>query len=308
MPIRFLCTGCNRMLSIGRRKAGTSIDCPKCGYTQTVPGFEAAAASLAAARVTATHEETAPDSESADAPCVVIGPPLGAPSVSRAERAAEIRVSASPGAPPGEWIILPRQTLYIQGLILAVVALGGVGAGYLIGRGGVSPQQSIVSRQSSAVEQVLVEGRLLYDTGSQLVGDRDAVMLLLPQAMRPDVRFTAQPFRPHDPPPDPSDATWRRFSELGGVLARADQEGKFTVVVPQPGRYWMLLISRHTDRAETDRIEDVDRDRVEKYFVSADEIIGRRKYRWTLEQFTAGVKPVEHNFGIDGQDELSEIL
>lgn len=308
MPIRFLCTGCNRMLSIGRRKAGTPIDCPKCGHTQTVPGPEAAAASLAAAHVTIAPEEIAPDLESADAPCVVIGPPLDAPGTSRAERAAEIRVSASPGAPPGDWIMLPRQAVYIQGLILAVVALGGLGAGYLIGRGGASPRQSITSRQSGAVEQVLVEGRLLYDTGSQLVGDRDAVMLLLPQGMRPDIRFTAQPFRPHDPPPDPSDPTWRRFSELGGVLARADQEGKFTVVVPQPGRYWMLLISRHTNRAETDRIEDVDRDRIEEYFVSADEIIGPRKYRWTLEQLTAGVKPVEHSFGIDGQDELSEIL
>jgi hypothetical protein len=37
MPIRFACEQCAQLLSIARRKAGTSIECPKCGHLQMVP-------------------------------------------------------------------------------------------------------------------------------------------------------------------------------------------------------------------------------------------------------------------------------
>lgn len=37
MPIHFRCTTCNKLLSIARRKAGQSIDCPVCGANIRVP-------------------------------------------------------------------------------------------------------------------------------------------------------------------------------------------------------------------------------------------------------------------------------
>jgi HEAT repeat protein len=37
MPIRFRCPSCRQLLSIGRRKAGTEIECTTCYYRQTVP-------------------------------------------------------------------------------------------------------------------------------------------------------------------------------------------------------------------------------------------------------------------------------
>lgn len=37
MPIRFRCPGCDGLLSIARRKAGTDISCPKCGELVIVP-------------------------------------------------------------------------------------------------------------------------------------------------------------------------------------------------------------------------------------------------------------------------------
>src|SRR5262245_17890357 len=38
MPIRFRCTACGGVLSIARRKAGSSILCPKCAVGVVVPG------------------------------------------------------------------------------------------------------------------------------------------------------------------------------------------------------------------------------------------------------------------------------
>ncbi len=38
MPIRFQCDQCGQHLSIARRKAGTQVDCPRCGLNQKVPG------------------------------------------------------------------------------------------------------------------------------------------------------------------------------------------------------------------------------------------------------------------------------
>ena len=37
MPIRFLCPNCGQVLSIGRRKAGIEVTCPKCRQSVTVP-------------------------------------------------------------------------------------------------------------------------------------------------------------------------------------------------------------------------------------------------------------------------------
>ena len=41
MPIRFRCPNCETMLSIGRRKTGTMIVCPKCADQILVPAAEA---------------------------------------------------------------------------------------------------------------------------------------------------------------------------------------------------------------------------------------------------------------------------
>lgn len=41
MPIQFRCAYCNQLLGIARRKAGTSVTCPTCGKSITVPTPEA---------------------------------------------------------------------------------------------------------------------------------------------------------------------------------------------------------------------------------------------------------------------------
>jgi DNA-directed RNA polymerase subunit RPC12/RpoP len=40
MPVQFTCSHCRRTLSVARRKAGTSVACPKCGQSTVVPVSE----------------------------------------------------------------------------------------------------------------------------------------------------------------------------------------------------------------------------------------------------------------------------
>lgn len=65
MPIRFRCSECGQLLAIARRKAGTTIDCPRCSTGNVVPDEETARAELAEAerRRPSTYQEpqTAPD-------------------------------------------------------------------------------------------------------------------------------------------------------------------------------------------------------------------------------------------------------
>ncbi len=47
MPVQFRCSACRGKLSISRRKAGSQVDCPKCGQSLTVPTGDAMAEDLA---------------------------------------------------------------------------------------------------------------------------------------------------------------------------------------------------------------------------------------------------------------------
>jgi hypothetical protein len=45
MPIRFRCLHCDKLLGIGRRKAGAMVNCPSCSRTIQVPNLESVAVS-----------------------------------------------------------------------------------------------------------------------------------------------------------------------------------------------------------------------------------------------------------------------
>ncbi len=48
MPVQFHCSQCRRTLSVGQRKAGATVACPKCGAPNVVPRLEPTSAAPAA--------------------------------------------------------------------------------------------------------------------------------------------------------------------------------------------------------------------------------------------------------------------
>lgn len=307
MAIRFLCRECGQLLSIGRRKAGTVIECPKCAAVQVVPGEDTAragggqAVSLpsqdgSVAEVATEKEEPGEWATSAAPPIVperTFGPPPPSPSdVSR--------------SPPDEWILFRRSTIYVQGVLFVLVALVSLGLGVAIGRVStyVAPVRGQTAASGDEPGQVLVDGRLSYDPGDgRPAGDQHAVALFLPENPKPAVLIPISGLRPQDSPPVASNQGLRGLEALGGVYARAGASGGFHAVLPHGGKYYLLLISRHANRPEDDYIDEVDRGQIGEYFNRAADLIGRSKYRWTLETFRSGGPPVVYSFGADGQEE-----
>jgi hypothetical protein len=135
MPVRFLCPACHQLLSIGTRKIGSEVDCPKCRSTILVPdpqqsaqpaaaspfehgGMEQALATIAGGAKTAPPPPTAPPKNSSS-------------TAELLQRPAGDRLTDEDSL-----IVISRRTLYLQAALLAIVAIAAFVCGYLIGNAG----------------------------------------------------------------------------------------------------------------------------------------------------------------------------
>ncbi len=317
MAIRFHCQRCQQLLGIATRKAGTEIACPKCGATQLVPDQQTARVALAMAegglaeQVEGESDPRAPFFDDLD----LDFPPRG--GVSPPEPAIPQLIETTPlplgaqtassgaGAGPlvdGEMVLYHRRTLYLQGALLAVLAVMAFAAGYLTGRGGLTFGEA--DRPGPIATEVAMEGSLVWEPQrGRTAMDEGAVVIALP-VDPPDSRLSIRGLRPQDPEPTADHPSVKMIEQFGGVYARADVSGSVPLVFPKEGKYHVLLISRHAARADDSPIDEADREGIEKYFHQASILIGRYKYRWTLEEIQLGRDPIEHSFGPDEQPGL----
>ncbi|NUQ61361.1 MAG: hypothetical protein HUU20_02665 [Pirellulales bacterium] len=300
MAIRFYCPQCRGFLSIASRKAGTEIQCPKCGFFQTVPSEEAAAAALAMGQLSQGPEMAT------EVPDLAIydDDPVPLESPSRPKRAAAASLSPRPASPrthraSADLVVYPRQTLYAQAVLFPAIAIVAFAAGYLVGRGDAS-YELFAEGGAGAKEEVLVDGRLVYDPGTgRLIGDEGAVVILLPQEKRPDKKLSVTDIRPHDPMPPESHRTIQGIQNLGGIYLRASASGEFSGLL-LTGKYYALLISRHAQRPPDGFIDELDKQQMANYFDDPAALIHNYKYRWMPREIVAGKHdPIEHNFGLD---------
>ncbi len=81
MPIQFRCPSCDRMLGIAKRKAGTSVKCPRCAADVRVPALAGMAVETNGPVGAAPAIPKAPkDAISATAPSAVVAAPRSAPA------------------------------------------------------------------------------------------------------------------------------------------------------------------------------------------------------------------------------------
>ncbi len=296
MAVRFRCQRCHQILGIASRKAGSRIECPKCGLPQVVPSEEAAAAAMAMDRLAPSHQpvaETASVVVYDDQPAPIDSPQLVQPSEESTEATGPIV--------PRQMILYPRKSLYLQAVLMLLLAVGAFACGYAIGRGDAAHHRE-VAREEAARESVLVDGKLVYNPGTgQIAGDVDAVVIALPAERWPQKGFSIQGIRPQDPKPAESHKGVRRIVEFGGAYVRAAKSGNFDFLLPDQGAYRLLVISRHAAREPGEDLDEVDLVEIQEYFPLAEQLIGRSKYRWSTEQIANGFKSVEIDFGRDGQ-------
>jgi phage FluMu protein Com len=310
MPIRFHCKRCHQLLGIASRKAGSEIQCPKCGIAQIVPTEEAAAAALAMDQFAKTRPAVENPADLVvydDEPSAIETPRPRPPETAAAGK-------TTPSPPIGEFpvelarplpqgvILYPRRTFYVQGLLLVILAAVAFGAGYFIGLGDASDRK-LREEEEAERQRVPIRGKLVYDPGTgKIAGDENAVVIALPEGKSPASEISVQGIRPRDPPPSENDPSVRKIRELGGAYTRADALGAFYMVVPDQGEYRMLIISNNAARPTGVEIDEVDLSEMQQYFQLAEHLVGRSQYRWTLEEVNVGFNPIELEFGRDGQE------
>jgi hypothetical protein len=322
------------MLGIATRKAGSEIRCPKCGASQVVPSEEAAAAALAmsefskaplvdenpSALVVYEDEPSAiemprkrpSDKSKASATASDTSATATAAATQPAAPAAATVPTgpATPEAPhpPGEpvpqgMILFPRRSYYIQATLFLVLAVAAFSSGYFIGRGDATLK---LEDEQVAAARVMIEGNLFFNPGTgEIAFDENAVAIALPEGRIPDAekKIPIRGIRPDDPrlADGENNKSIRMIRELGGAYARADDEGDFSMIVPEQGTYHVLIISANADRPRGVEVDELELLEMAEYFSLPAHLIGQSKYRWESKDFNIGTDPIEVDFGHNGK-------
>ena len=263
MPIRFACPHCQQPLSVPEAKARHEVKCPRCRSVVTAP----------------TEDQPIPPPppavEDSDAGQPPISPPFavdvgGSDLVYAPDDLSAIRIPAGQ-----DLVAVPRRVVFVQGFLLGAIAIMFFIFGVVVGSHSSDQQAAGVPRSCQ------VRGRITYATATDTpLPDADSVVLVFPVSRRPDPKIPVEGLRPSDRVPDASHPGVSALRDLGGAFARADRNGQFQLQVPDAGRYFILVISHHARRAESEQPKTRDLAQIGRYVLPASEILGRQQYSW----------------------------
>src|SRR5690606_36868980 len=177
-------------------------------------------------------------------------------------------------------ISLPGYVLYGQGVLLIAVAMTALTLGILIGRG-TAPR---VVEKTGERTPCFLTGEIQYASRSGArVPDAGAVVIVVPQDKRLTDKASIEGLRPTDPLPAADLPSLVRIRSIGGDYTRADHQGYFKLRVPDTGDYFLLVVSRQSQRQASERLDPVHLAQMGRYFLPAPDLIGEHKYRWRAE-------------------------
>jgi hypothetical protein len=312
MPIRFACPQCRQKLSISSRKAGTMAECPRCKSSIQIPRPTEPPQSQRERPPRPVEKPAATDAtKEAEAPAITWVEPSvvsGPAQVESPSPPVPLHIAAEPppseptfdyddggalelvydtsdastvelAAEPPDLIAVPRWIIYLQGGLLAVVALAsfaiGLIAGSTFGGGDRGPREPLACT---------LEGTINFASGNRNLADAGAVVAVIPHnKQRPDEKAPAIGLRPDDTPPGENDRGVAILRELGGAYARTDDRGRFQVRLPDRGKYLVLVISNSLQLKSLDEISTKDLVELQPFFDNAADLLGRQRYQLTQE-------------------------
>lgn len=308
MAIRFRCQ-CGQKLRVSDDRAGMQAKCPKCRTALTVPRQDERGQPEPAAA-------GGPHQEPITSPPVPASTPAARTTVAPATvETDEFRIELQDGvsvSQPGpieeglpeivirddstDWVVeprtairneettidydkvaIPRRMLYLQGGLLAVVALLSFILGMLVS-GRSAPREAL----GNLPQPCVLSGQVMIALSDDSRPDAGSVVIALPADRRPapDGRVAIAGLRPEDPIPVDNHASLRAIRGLGGDCVRANENGEYQIRLPQDGAYFVLVISRRAARSAKDKLEMSDVAQMGRYFDNVTDLVDDRKYQW----------------------------
>jgi hypothetical protein len=131
MPVRFVCPACHKLLAITSRKIGSQVQCPKCQSTIIVPD----------PHDPSTHATLEDDGGQVESVTEIKPPPAPSPTRARqTETPSPVKRGSADATGPtpmdADLFTISRRTIYLQAVLIAVVAVLAFVAGYVIGAAG----------------------------------------------------------------------------------------------------------------------------------------------------------------------------
>lgn len=139
-----------------------------------------------------------------------------------------------------------------------------------------TPKESLLA-EATAAHKTAITGRLEYELGEGMgvAPDVGATVIAVRHDATPaeDRRIAADGLRPGDPE---SPSTMERLTDYGGGFAVVGADGEFRLTALHPGGYLVLILSKNVSGDAP--IPEVERQRLAKYFVDTDGLIGDRAF------------------------------
>ncbi|MGQ9770371.1 MAG: hypothetical protein ACUVQG_07450 [Thermogutta sp.] len=210
-------------------------------------------------------------------------------------------------------VLVSRARIRWYYLILVVTAISFFCMGWLANRPRSIKEKSAVPSVEGN-DRVLVSGKLRFGRPNGIpIPDVGAVVIAVPSNAMPERRFPIEGLRPWDPDSATGQVNRNRLTEFGAGWTRTAEDGSYHLVLPRPGQYWVLMISKGLARSKatlelTNRgIPELDFEQLSRYFERPADLIGPQAYRWSLETVAATGLNLNHDFQTDRELGIPEI-
>lgn len=188
-----------------------------------------------------------------------------------------------------------RTAIYTIGAVIVGVAICSFLLGWSMGREMGSGQVAAATTGSNRIH-----GRISYATSrGKTVADSESVVIVLPTNQRPDEKLEIATLRPDVPPPNALHPTIQGIRAIGGDFARTDRTGDFQLEIPNPGEYFLLVISSHLPRSSSEPPTTKEIVELGQYFKQPDVLLGKNDFIWSKELIRSE-KRFDHRFHNDG--------
>jgi len=270
MPIKFHCEQCGQKIRVSSKQAGNRSKCPKCKARLVVPSESSEAGEVEPP----ASDDVAAGPENPYAEFVVYD-----------DEVEWVYEDDGPRAEPGiaaatdiHRVAVPRNVLYMQGALLAIVAIIAFILGVMVGSGS-QPTEVAVRPPKPCV----VSGKVMYRSGGgRQRPDDGSVLLVVPTDDHPAATSKAriEGLRPGDPMPRDDSDNLRIIESIGGSYVRADADGQFEIRLPDVGKYFVLVVSKNAYRGPGEELNKIDIAELGRYVQPPTELLGNSKYKW----------------------------